>query len=31
MQASLSEEFLPKYQQLIEDYYRRLAEESRER
>jgi len=29
MQASLSEEFLPKYEQIIEDYYRRLAEEGR--
>jgi len=27
MQASLSEQFLPKYEQLIEDYYRRLAED----
>lgn len=29
MQSSLSEEFLPKYQRLIEDYYQRLAEDSR--
>jgi hypothetical protein len=27
MQSSLSEQFLPKYETLIEDYYRRLAEE----
>jgi hypothetical protein len=27
MQASLSEQFLPKYERLIEDYYKRLAEE----
>ena len=27
MQASLSEQFLPKYERLIEDYYQRLAEE----
>lgn len=26
MQSSLSEEFLPKYQRLIEEYYKRLAE-----
>lgn len=26
MQSSLSEEFLPKYQRLIEEYYQRLAE-----
>jgi len=29
MQSSLSEEFLPKYERVIEDYYRRLAEEPR--
>jgi hypothetical protein len=29
MQSSLSEEFLPKYERLIEDYYRRLAEDPR--
>jgi len=29
MQASLSEEFLPKYEQIIEDYYRRLAEDGK--
>jgi hypothetical protein len=27
MQASLSEQFLPKYERLIEEYYKRLAEE----
>jgi len=27
MQASFSEQFLPKYQRLIEEYYQRLAEE----
>jgi hypothetical protein len=27
MQSSLSEEFLPKYERVIEDYYRRLAED----
>lgn len=27
MQASLSEQFLPKYERLIEQYYKRLAEE----
>ena len=27
MQAALSERFLPKYERLIEDYYKRLAEE----
>ena len=27
MQSSLSEQFLPKYERLIEDYYRRLAED----
>ena len=27
MQNATVEDFLPKYQQLIEDYYRRLAEE----
>jgi hypothetical protein len=26
MQASLSEQFLPKYERLIEEYYKRLAE-----
>jgi cell pole-organizing protein PopZ len=31
MQASLSEQFLPKYERLIEDYYKRLAEEGRGR
>jgi hypothetical protein len=31
MQSSLSEQFLPKYEQLIEDYYRRLAEDRRSR
>lgn len=31
MQSSLSEQFLPKYERLIEDYYRRLAEERRGR
>lgn len=31
MQSSLSEEFLPKYQRVIEEYYKRLAEERRER
>ncbi len=31
MQASLSEQFLPKYQRLIEDYYQRLAEDPRAR
>ena len=31
MQSSLSEQFLPKYEQLIEDYYRRLAEDRRGR
>ena len=29
MQSSLSEEFLPKYEREIEDYYRRLAEDPR--
>lgn len=29
MQASLGEQFLPKYERLIEDYYRRLAEDPR--
>jgi hypothetical protein len=29
MQSSLSEEFLPKYERVIEDYYRRLAEDPR--
>ena len=29
MQSSMSEEFLPKYERLIEDYYRRLAEDPR--
>ena len=29
MQNATVEEFLPKYQELIEDYYRRLAEEER--
>ena len=28
MQASLSEQFLPKYERLIEDYYKRLAEDA---
>jgi hypothetical protein len=27
MQASLSEQFLPKYERMIEEYYKRLAEE----
>jgi hypothetical protein len=27
LQSSLSEEFLPKYERVIEDYYRRLAED----
>lgn len=27
MQASLSEQFLPKYERIIEEYYKRLAEE----
>jgi len=27
MQASISEQFLPKYERLIEEYYKRLAEE----
>ena len=27
MQASFSEQFLPKYERLIEEYYKRLAEE----
>jgi len=27
MQAQLSEQFLPKYEKLIEEYYKRLAEE----
>ena len=27
MQASLSEQFLPQYERLIEAYYQRLAEE----
>jgi hypothetical protein len=31
MQSSLSEQFLPKYETLIEDYYRRLAEDPRGR
>ena len=31
MQSSLSEEFLPKYERVIEDYYRRLAEDPRAR
>jgi hypothetical protein len=31
MQSSLSEQFLPKYERLIEDYYRRLAEDPRAR
>ena len=30
MQSSLSEKFLPKYERVIEDYYRRLAEERRD-
>ena len=29
LQSSLSEEFLPKYERVIEDYYRRLAEDPR--
>ena len=29
MQAGSPEEFLPKYERLIEDYYKRLAEEKR--
>jgi hypothetical protein len=28
MHASLSEQFLPKYERLIEDYYKRLAEDA---
>jgi hypothetical protein len=28
MHASLSEQFLPKYERLIEDYYKRLAEDT---
>jgi hypothetical protein len=31
MQSSLSEQFLPKYETIIEDYYRRLAEDPRGR
>ena len=31
LQSSLSEEFLPKYERVIEDYYRRLAEDPRGR
>ena len=31
MQASLSEQFLPKYERLIEEYYKRLAEERPDR
>jgi hypothetical protein len=27
MQASISEQFLPKYERLIEEYYKRLAED----
>ena len=27
MQAPMSEKFLPKYERLIEEYYKRLAEE----
>ncbi len=29
LQSSLSEEFLPKYERVIEDYYKRLAEDPR--
>ena len=29
MQSSLKEQFLPKYERVIEDYYRRLAEDLR--
>jgi hypothetical protein len=31
LQSSLSEEFLPKYERVIEDYYRKLAEDPRGR